>query len=114
MVVIIIPEGSYDVEDINEFIQREMRNNNHYDKINDKNNIEISAHTNTLRSEMFLKNNYKVDFRKDNSINSRLGFHSNLYTSGLHESENMVDILTIDSILVNNDIISGSYVNGST
>ena len=63
---------------------------------------------------MFLKNNYEVDFKKDKSINSLLGFHSNLYTSGFHESENMVNILTINSILVNIDIISGSYVNGST
>ena len=77
-------------------------------------NIEISANTNTLRSEMFLKNNYVVDFRKDKSINSLRGFHSKLYTSGFHESENMVNILTINSILVNIDIISGSYVNGST
>ena len=29
--------------------------NGHYDKENDKNNVEISANTNTLRSEMFLK-----------------------------------------------------------
>ena len=91
-----------------------MRKNGHYDKINDKNNIEISANTNTLRSEIFLKNNYKVDFRKDNSINNLLGFHSNLYTSGFHEFQNMVNILTINSILVNIDIISGSYVIGST
>ena len=42
-------------------------------------NIEISANTNTLRSEMFLKNNYVVDFRKDKSINSLLGFDCNLY-----------------------------------
>ena len=77
-------------------------------------NIEISANTNTLKSEMFLKNNYEVDFTKDKSINSLLGFHSNLYTSGFHESANMVNILTINSILVNTDIISGSYVNGST
>ena len=28
---IIIPEGGYHVEDINEFIQREMRKNYHYD-----------------------------------------------------------------------------------
>ena len=63
---------------------------------------------------MFLKNNYEVDFRKGKSINSLLGFHSNLYTSGFHESENMVNILTINSILVNIDIISDSYVNGST
>ena len=39
-----------------------------------------------------------------------LGFHSKLYTSGF----NMVNILTINSILVNIDIISGSYVNDST
>ena len=68
----------------------------------------------TLKSEMFLKNNYEVDYRQDNSINSLLGFHSKLYTSGFHESENMVNILTISSILVNIDIISGSYFNGST
>ena len=47
---IIIPEGSYHVEDINEFIQREMRKNSHYDKANDKVYIEISANTNTLES----------------------------------------------------------------
>ena len=63
---------------------------------------------------MFLKNNFEVDFGKDKSINNLLGFHSKLYTSGFRESENMVNILTINSIIVNIDIISGSYVNGST
>ena len=110
--IIIIPEGSYHVENINELIQREMRKHGHYNKANDMNNIEISANTNTLKSEMFLKNNYEFDFRKGKSINSRLGFDSNLYTSGFHESESMVNIPTINSILVNIDIISGSYVNG--
>ena len=91
-----------------------MRKNDHYDKANDMDNIEISANTKTLQSEISLKNNYVVDFRKDKSINSLLGFDSNLYTSGFHESENMVNILTINSILVNIDIISGNYVNFST
>ena len=63
---------------------------------------------------MFLKNNYEVDFRNDKSIFSLLGFHSKLYTSGFDESENMVIILTINGILVNIDIIFGSYVNSST
>ena len=93
---------------------KKLEKNSHYDKAIDMDNIEISANTNTLKSEMFLKNNYVVDFRKDKSINSLLGFDSNLYTSGFHEPENMVNIHTIDSILVNIDIISGSYVNGST
>ena len=60
---IIIPEGSYHVEDINEFIQREMRKNDHYDKLNDKDNIEISANTNILKSEIFLKSNYLGRFQ---------------------------------------------------
>ena len=50
----------------------------------------------------------------EKSINSLLGFDSNLYTSAFNESENMVNIPTINSILVNIDIISGSYVSGST
>ena len=43
-----------------------------------------------------------------------LGFHSKLYTSGFRESEDMVNIVTINRILVNFDIILGSYVNRST
>ena len=63
---------------------------------------------------MIIKNNCEVDFRRYNSINSILGFHNKLYTSGFSESENIVNIITINSILVNIDIISGRYVNGST
>ena len=91
-----------------------MRKNGHYDNANDKDNIEIYANTKTLKSEMIINNNCEVDFWRYNSINSLLGFDSKLYTSGFNESEDMVNILTINSILFNIDIISGSYVNGST
>ena len=80
------------VEDINEFIQREMRKNCHYDNANDKDNIEISANTNTLKSEMIINNHCEVDFRRYNSINSLLGFDSKLYILGFNESANMVNI----------------------
>ena len=63
---------------------------------------------------MILKDNYEVNFRRYNSINSLLRFHSKLYTSGFNESKKMVNIFNINSIRVNIDIISGSYVNGST
>ena len=63
---------------------------------------------------MIIYNNCYVDFRRYNAINSLLGFDSKLYTSGFNEFENMVNSLTINSILINIDIISGSYVNGST
>ena len=91
-----------------------MRKKYHYDQTSDKVYIEISANTNTWKSEMFLNNNYQVDFRKDKSINSLLAFHSNIFTSGFHESYNIVNIHTIIRILVNIVSISGSYVNGST
>ena len=55
-----------------------MRKNSHYEKANDKGYIEIYANTNTLKSEMILNNNYKVDFRRYKSINSLLGFHRKL------------------------------------
>ena len=61
-----------------------MRKNGHCDIANDKDNIEISANTNTLKSEMILKNNYEVDFRQDKYINSHLGFDSKLYTPGFN------------------------------
>ena len=63
---------------------------------------------------MIINNNCEVDFRRYNRINILLGLDSKVYTTGFNESENMVNILTINSILVNTDIISGSYVNGST
>ena len=63
---------------------------------------------------MIINNNCDVDYRRYKSINSLIGFDSKLYTLGFNESENMVHILTINSILVNTDIISGSYVNGFT
>ena len=56
--------------------------------------------TNTSKSEMINKNNYEVDFRRHKSINDLLGYHSKLYTWGFNESENIVNILTINSILI--------------
>ena len=63
---------------------------------------------------LFWKKVIKVDFNQQNSISKIVGFTEAKYTEGFHESENVVDILRINSILVNIDIVSGSYVNGTT
>jgi len=49
-----------------------------------------------------------------NSIASVLGFAQQICKEGIHESQNVVNILSINSILVNVDIIGESYVNGKT
>ena len=63
---------------------------------------------------MILKENYQEDFRPPNSISSILGISNKLHKSKFQESENTMNILNINSILVNIDIISGSYANGFT
>ena len=108
-----IPEGSYEI-DINNTIKHEMEKRGHYDSINEDHYINISANSNTLKSVLILEKDYQVDFNHQNSISRVLGFTGAKYTEGFHESENVVDILRINSILVNIDIISGSYVNGTT
>jgi len=102
---ILIPTRSYDIEDISEFIQQKMKQNGH------ENNVTISANTNTLKAVLIPENGYQVDFRPDHSVSSVLGFNNAVYLSDYQESENPVNILSINSILVNIDIISGSYLN---
>ena len=111
---IYIPEGSYDITDINDTLQQKMRQNNHYDSANEDYYITISANSNTLKSVLMLENNYQVDFRQPNSISRVLGFNNDIYTLEFQESESVVNILSINSLLVNIDIISGSYVNGAS
>ena len=109
-----IPEGSYEIDDINNTIQWEMKKRGLYDSINEDYYITISANSNTLKSVFILEKDYQVDFNHQDSLAKVLGFTGVKYTGGFHESENPVNILSINSILVNIDIISGSYVNGKT
>ena len=113
-VKIKIPEGSYEIDDINNTIQHEIEKRGHYDSINEDDYINISANSNTLKSVLILQKDYQVDFNHENSLAKVLGFTGAKYTEGFHESENVVNILSINSMLVNIDLISGSYVNGTT
>ena len=112
-VKIKIPEGTYEIDDINNTIHHEMENRGQHDPINEGYYINISANSNTLKSVLILDEDYQVDFNHQNSLAKVLGFTGAKYTGGFHESENLVNILSINSILVNIDIISGSYVNGT-
>ena len=89
-----------------------MEKRGHYDEINNEYYIKISANSNTLKSVLIIESGYQVDFNQQNSLSKVLGFTGTKYIEGFHKSENVVNILTINSILVNIDIIGGSYVNG--
>ena len=91
-----------------------MEERGHHNPINEDYYINISANSNTLKSVLILEEDYQVDFNQQNSLAKVLGFTGTKYTKGFHESENVINILSINSILVNIDITSGSYVNGTT
>ena len=98
-----IPTGSY-----------EMEKAGHYDEVNNDPYISISANSNTLKSILIIGQGYQVDFNQQNNLSKVLGFTGKKYHEGFHESEKSVNILSINSILVNIDIIEGSNVNGKT
>ena len=109
-----IPTGSYEIDDLNNTIRFEMEKRGHYDEVNNDPYISISANSNTLKSILIIGQGYQVDFNQQNNLSKVLGFTGKKYMEGFHESENPVNILSINSILVNIDIIAGSYVNGKT
>ena len=109
-----IPTGSYEIGDLNQTIHFEMEKVGHYDEVNQESYINIAANSNTLKSIMIIGKDYQVDFNQPNNLSKVLGFTGKKYIEGFHESEKPVNILSINSILVNIDIIDGSYVNGKT
>jgi len=88
-----------------------MKTNGHYDSQNNKYYISIAANNSTLKTILTLDNNYQVDFTLDDSMRHLFGFNSAIYTESYQESENVVNIVSFNSILVNIDIITGSYLN---
>ena len=64
-----------------------------------------------MKTILNIENNYQVNFKSGNSLRKLLGFNSKTYSAS-QESERVVNILSVHSILVNLDIISGNYVNG--
>ena len=105
-----IPEGCYEITDINDYLQRIMKEHGHYDAANEESYISIQPNSNTLKSVLSIAPNYKVDFTSDNSIRTVLGFSRWVYSEGYNESEEIVNIMNVNSLRVTSDIIGASYV----
>ena len=97
-----IPIGCYEIRAINAEIVRQVTNKS----------ITVKPNKNTLQSVLTIASNYIVDFSGDNSLATVLGFKKQKYTAGTHTSEDIVNILRVNSILVHTDIITGSYLAG--
>ena len=94
-------------------IQRLMSINRDYDPHADNPYyIAITANLSELKSIVHISNDlYEIDFNVPNFIGSVLGFTKETIGVGYNESPSIVNVIQINSILVDLDIISGLYVN---
>lgn len=117
---IIIPPGSYDIEDLSDYIRSKIgdpdyhiEHNEHHQQ-NEKEKIKflLTPNANTLKCKISCSN--KIDFTKEDSIGSMLGFSKKLLDENkIHESDSIVNIMKVNSIQKNCNISSGSYRNNS-
>ena len=106
--LIQIPIGCYEIEAINKEVKRLIV------KVGGKkDDVTIAPNVNTLQCLVILKDKIVIDFNVDNSLRSVLGFNAQqLRGAGRFESENVVNIMKVNSIMVHCDIIGASRLNG--
>lgn len=104
-VSIVVPTGSYEIEDINNFIVKELKTKS------PKTSFQLIANNNTLKSELLCSED--IDFTQDNTIRDLLGFNKEkLLANKWHVSPNQATINKVDIIRVTCNIVKGSYRDG--
>ena len=110
-----LPKGCYELTEINDRITFLMS----WEK--GKAKVEVKDDAVTLRSLLFVKEKgWLVKFNGNDSLGRVLGFTGEEYGYQIddkghpfpHTSENIVNILSVNSILIHCDIITGSMVDG--
>lgn len=100
--VIVLPTGSYEIEDIETYLQEVLTPKGI--------SLHLKPNNNTLRS--VLKCNRNVDFRPRDSIAPLLGFTPRELTPNTtHSSDLPVAILKVNALRVECNITTGAYIN---
>ena len=77
--------------------------------------VKFKANYNTFKCIMIIPAGYMVNFTKNQSIGNVLGFESKKYEAKAQKrfvSDNTIQILPINSILIHCNLVGGSYLNG--
>lgn len=104
--VIEIPMGSYEFDDITKYIINKLK------EFDLHNSIKIECNTNTLQVQVITKNQ-TIYFNHERSIGKLFGFNKRKlrpHENEIYISDSPVNILKINSIRLECNIISGSYV----
>jgi hypothetical protein len=115
---IAIPTGSYEISDIEKYLQRELQrretntdSNSSGTIVKDNALFSLKANNNTIKCEIECK--YSINFSLTDSIGKLLGFSgkTTLKEGQLHVSDVPVSIIKVGSIRVECNIITGAYYN---
>lgn len=99
--VIEIPEGSYELQDICDYLKSHMKNAT----------LKLNCNNNTLKTTIFCSED--VHFDKNASLGKLLGFGMESVKANITtESPYPVSILSTTIVRIECDVISGSFVNG--
>ena len=110
---IVIPTGSYEISDIEKYIDTELRKGitdvkpNKVEKL-----LSLKPNNNTLKCEIFSEK-YEINFKPMDSIATLLGFsHKTLSVNQNHESDLPVSIAKVHTIRIHCNIVQGAFYNG--
>ena len=105
---ITLPKGCYEINDINKYIRKLFGWKEGYEV------VKIGSDTVTLRTHISITNKaWHVIFPEENSLGNILGFESGDYVGNkTYISQKIANILSVNNILVQCDVISGSTING--
>lgn len=105
---IALPTGTYEIDNINSYIKRELKKSSGASGIK----FELNANNNTLKSELFCSE--EIDLTKNDSLGTVLGFTEPvvLEANKWHVSPSQVTINKVDVIRITCNIVRGSYRDG--
>lgn len=105
--VIEIPIGSYELNDIVDYIEEE------YKRYNPENRIFIEANNNTMQVKVNSSKDV-IYFNKENTIGKLLGFNSKILTPNIdHYSDLPVNIFKVNLLRIESSIAVNTYMNNS-
>lgn len=108
--IVVIPEGSYEIADIEKYLQKILCTNaDELDTAAVDNILSIKANNNTLKVE--IKSKYKISFTEKSTVGRLLGFSLGriLQPNQLHTSDLPVEIIKVSTVRVECNIITGTF-----